>query len=219
MNAHILLFVGKVTYTNTTILNVFNVTETVREMEWECYATNLYEFYPMWDRIHLFIYCIVPFFIIITSDLVIGYKLLNSKFSNIETINKKKKKLIKTILITTFLFLFSTVPQVIAFGWYFVELTSVYEGTLFLYVLDLIHFTFNGLNFMIFFVTNKVYRSEFMKLYYVIFKALKYGLFKILNRVCCLSDEKLEGVRENFLKSQSSYYNNNAPTSHTSVRK
>ena len=78
VNGHIILFVGTMTKIEVNITNSLNQTFLVTEEALNCYSSNLYSFHPLWDQIHLYIYAVGPFCIILVSNAFIFKNFLNS---------------------------------------------------------------------------------------------------------------------------------------------
>lgn len=84
-------FNNSTNFFNQTVL-AFNSTRT-----YTCYAPEV--FYAFWDKVHIFMYCIVPFSIILCENLLISYL----TFKNAKKINSKHKSINPTINIQTVL--------------------------------------------------------------------------------------------------------------------
>ncbi len=203
INVHILLFVGKIKVFsfNTTI--GFNETQKISEERLECYNSDLYDLHPFWDQFHLYIYAIGPFCITIIFNCFIFKKLFDNNSSVNKVGQQKKRKLVITILIISFLFIICALPQVIAFGFFFVQLSATYVGSVILPTCDLINFTFNAFNFMLYFGTNIVFRNE------CIHQIKKLGI--ILSFWFCKpfsSQARFAEIRENYKNRNNQFYNN-----------
>ena len=105
MNLHILIFNGKVMYTKTNVTNSLNVTEEIDVFSFECYNTNYYQFFPLWDNVHLYIYAFVPFILLIICNLLIVYKIFAVNVSVTTEAQQRKRKLTFTILFISILFI------------------------------------------------------------------------------------------------------------------
>ncbi|RNA12601.1 hypothetical protein BpHYR1_009087 [Brachionus plicatilis] len=128
LNFHILLFAGVVQHlvmNETKKINGSLVNSTVKFDVISCYDTNLYSFYPVWDRIHLIVYCFLPFSIMAICNVSMTIRLRPDKALNIscESVTAKKRRQIsKFIIIYSIMFMLCTLPQVICFGFFFVPL-------------------------------------------------------------------------------------------------
>ncbi len=203
VNVHILLFVGYVEMKSKNVTTNFNQTKIIFFENVECYNSQFYELHPFWDQVHIFIYAIGPFCITIIFNCFIFKKLFDHNSSVSKVGQKKKRKLVITILITSFLFICCALPQVISFGYFYVELVSTYVGTTILPTSDLINFTFNAFNFMLYFGTNIVFRNEWK------FQIKKIGI--ILSLWFCKpfsSQEKFTNIREEYNNRNNRFYSN-----------
>lgn len=178
-NSHILIFAGKIEYSNITI----NETSFELRQEVNCFhgiTFGFYQFWPLWDKIHLFTYSFIPFVIMIACNFLTIKKLFQFKNNSTQrsattTRDRKKRKLSIILLVTTFLFMVFSLQQVILFGYFFGNLASTKETFLILPASDLFSFTYIGMNFMIYLFTNRVFRNE-----------AKFYLFQLKNyaRLC-----------------------------------
>ncbi len=126
----------------------------------------------------IFIHTIPPNDSLITIKKIFKYK-LTAKFSK-QQLNRETKKRNPTItlLISSFLFMIYSIPEIILFCYFFDNLSSS-----FYYLLpgsDLLNFTFIGLNFLIYFILNKIFRSEFC---FCIYQIKVWARFNCFN--CC----------------------------------
>ena len=192
INVHILLFVGKVSYVKQNVTNNLNITEEVSIRTFDCYNSNFYELHPFWDRVHLIVYGFGPFLITILSNLLIIFKIfgVNSPLSG----QRRKKKLAITILLISFTFIICALPQIISFGFFFVELSSTLVGIVILPLSDLINFTFNGFNFMIYFITNIVFRNECIFQINSFLNEIQLTYYKALSKIRCISAQELSEI-------------------------
>lgn len=164
VNFHILIFNGKTTYSKRNVTDYLNVTTEIEVAHFECYSTNYYEFYPLWNEVHFYLYALLPFPITMISNLMISVKVWNMNWFHTRRLNdakqqKIKKRAITNLLITVF-FVVSALPEVVAFVFFYTKLNSTEEGLLILDLLNLVHFTFNAFIFLVYFVTNKVLHRE-----------------------------------------------------------
>ncbi|CAF1089072.1 unnamed protein product [Brachionus calyciflorus] len=109
LNSHILLFGGVIKKLKVNTSEEINGTFVNRSFQIDkinCYESDLYSFYPIWDQIHLFVFCFVPFLIMIICNILMKIKLVPTK--NLKISNKsiiKKKKIAKFIILYSIFFM------------------------------------------------------------------------------------------------------------------
>lgn len=171
VNSHIILFVGVYRDVDVNVRsNESNATWTMTVFE--CYETEFYNFYPTWDQVHTFIYCFIPFLIMIVCNLLLTKKILISarNFTSVSQASMKKKKTISVfILMHSLLFIVCSMPEKICYGYFYDSLSNSDYGNLVLVITDELTFTFFGLNFMFQLIVNKLYRKEFIRVLKLIF--------------------------------------------------
>lgn len=167
-NAHILLFAGVVNNLKLTKEKFINGTwlnETILIKKVDCYSSSLYEIYPIWDRIHLFLYCFIPFSIMMICNLFMVKKILFYP----STLNHRKSVIIKRRTISFFIiahslmFMICSLPSIVSYGYYFYRLKMTRLGEIVLVILDEIIFSFFAFNFLAHLVMNNIYRQEFKR--------------------------------------------------------
>lgn len=208
VNVHILLFVGKYTYTYENVTNSMNITEEIPIEVFDCYNSNFYELHPFWDRVHLGVYCFGPFLITIISNLLIISKLFgtNSALGGIR--DKKKKRLVKIILMISFAFILCALPQVISFGFFFEELSSTMVGIVILPLSDLINFTFNAFNFIIYFFANNAFRNECIYQMNCFIITIQVYYYKASAKFGCVSAQEIRDMDFELTQRTNRYYQN-----------
>ena len=111
-----------------------------------CYKyINGFPLDPLWENVHLILYSLIPFIIMIVFNILLIKIISNIKNSNKGSVIRN----IKSILVITFLFLIMTVPSSVAFG--FFQPTS---PKIVLLLLDDLSFLNNSILFFTFFFTN-----------------------------------------------------------------
>lgn len=169
INSHILLFVGYIKhleFNRTILVNNKLINQTISIQKTQCYASLYYEFYPTWDRIHLGLFCFVPFFLMLVCNIFlikrIIFSLRKSHTSNNNTSKstRKKRKMSVFILIYSFMFMICTMPQIVLFSFYFDSLTVTKYGKILLYLSDELTFSFIAFNFLL---INKLFRKKIIK--------------------------------------------------------
>ena len=108
-------------------------------------------------------------------------------------LEKEKKKRILTInlLTSSFLFIACSMPAVLSFGYFFESLSSSFSTSYILPGSDLLNFTFIGLNFLLYFILNKVFRHEFYFCLYQIKIVSRFNYLKIFHSLRLISSQKL----------------------------
>ena len=116
-------------------------------------SVNCYEgpLFPLWEKIHLFIYSIGPFFVI----LCLNIHLLQITFK----VSKLKRPTLLVIsvvvILKNILFLLMTSPAFFVSGFYYKELIVRVEGRVLILFSDLILFTYHSINLFILIFSNK----------------------------------------------------------------
>lgn len=158
LNVHILLFAG--VYIDRHVRNSLNnQIEIKKVLECYCYE-NGFKIYPTWERIHMIIYNLIPFVIMV----VFNSLLIKNILSNMKIIKKKSKFYRKKITVTislitvTFLFLLMTLPTTIIFCFFFNYLHLKF-GLTFIYIFDSISFLNHAFLFFICLITNIKFRK------------------------------------------------------------
>lgn len=167
LNGHILLFLGvikTIEFNNTIKVNETLVNSTVKFETINCYESNFYSFYPTWDQIHLAVFCFVPFSIMIVCNLLMRLRLepaKSLKTSSNDRKMKRRRQISRFIIIYSFLFMISTLPQIICFGFFFSKLFSTRYGRIVLNMTDMFTFSFVAFNFLALFKINSLYKKNF----------------------------------------------------------
>jgi len=190
-NSHILMFAGLIEIKNMTINETKEVVNCFHGVTYGFYA-----FWPLWDKIHMFVYSFIPFVLMIVCNLFTIKKIFEHKPTDhlsAQQLEKEKKKRILTInlLTSSFLFMACSMPAVLSFGYFFESLSSSFSTSYILPGSDLLNFTFIGLNFLLYFILNKVFRYEFYFCLYQIKVVVRFNYFKIFHSLRLISSQKL----------------------------
>jgi len=159
LNSHILIF-NRINEENKT---TFNFSKFI--FDCNTYHSG-FKIYPIWDNVHLILYNLISFIIMIIFNSLLIKKIKSSLNLKNSKLNNKKdsiKRNIISVLFITFLFLFLTVPSSIAFGCFNDRLPKIV-----LIVLDDISFLNNTSLFFTCFLTNLKFKK-------VIINLLKYS--------------------------------------------
>ncbi len=193
-------------YTKTNVTNSLNITEEIDVFSFECYNTNYYQFFPLWDNVHLYIYAFVPFILLIICNLLIVYKIFAVNVSVTTEAQQRKRKLTFTILFISILFICFVLPEIICFSYFFAKLSSTNLGTLALYSVDLIHFTFNSFMFWIYYETNSVFRRECAICLINFFYIIKLNFYKCFYKIGCVATATLSKKIEDINRNKNRFY-------------
>ena len=117
--------------------------------------SNAFVVYPLWDYINLGVYNCLPFlFMILFNTGIIYYLIFNPQTVNLVNSRQLHRSISITLLITTFLFLFMTIPATVAFAFFSSadqDLLRFLDGLLNLYHI---------LSFPLYFTTFSQFRRE-----------------------------------------------------------
>jgi hypothetical protein len=171
LNIHILILNGfTITEPSSTDRNT-NVTHVI------CYSSKSDKKYmnPKWQRVHLFVYNIVPFSIMLICNLLIIY---NVKFgskvkSKTKASSKRKNRMTFLLLLITFSFMVLTLPSVIVHS-FFKEFLSTkpYRRMINILVGNLLH-TSHTINFFFYIFSAPNFQVEFNNTFECFFKHFK----------------------------------------------
>jgi hypothetical protein len=114
-----------------------------------------------WNKFHAFFYSYIPFFIIITANMLLVLTLLkkNKITTNSDNQKSKQRSLNVTTISIAVLFVVFILPTSVISS-YYNELIKTFDGMVILYISDSCLFTYHGLNFIVLIATNKqIYRK------------------------------------------------------------
>jgi hypothetical protein len=149
LNSHILILNGTYEENNTNL----NLTSLI----FKCIYSNGFKFFPIWECVHLVLYNLIPFSIMMVFNILLIRKIRSSlKDKNLKINSKKEniKRNVISILVITFLFLIMTMPASIAYGFFHDKLTPTI-----LTALDVFSFLNNSTLFFTCFFTNSRFRK------------------------------------------------------------
>jgi hypothetical protein len=148
LNCHILILNGY--YEQT-----FEKNQTISKLI--CYKNiNGFQLNPLWENVHLILYSLIPFIIMIVFNILLIKKISSIKNSNKGSVIRN----IKSILAITFLFLIMTLPSSVSYV--FFQQTS---PKMVLLLLDDLSFLNNSILFFSFFLTNLKFRKIIFDLF------------------------------------------------------
>jgi hypothetical protein len=161
INSYILISAGL--YVNATTHDPSSNVSTYK-VELSCYMyASGFQFFPIWERVHMVIYNLIPFVIMVVfNTLLIKNLLVTFKppaAISTKTLRNYRKKVIITVslICVTFLFLLTTLPTSVMFGFFFQEITKHYGLTI-VYFSDSIMFLNHASLFFICFISNLNFR-------------------------------------------------------------
>lgn len=118
---------------------------------------QLYSILPLWDYIHLTVYNLIPFFLMMTFNSGVIYHLFRLRqTSTVHNSRIQHRAISITLLLTTFLFLIMTVPASICFAFF-----STPNNATLLRVVDGFLFTYHITSFPLYMLTFDEFRHEF----------------------------------------------------------
>jgi hypothetical protein len=86
------------------------------------------------------------------------------KDSTMGNTNRNKKKVMSIfVILMTFNFIVFTLPSSIAGGYFLSELLSTDVGSIILFAIDCLAFTYHGFNIIVLYYLNKKFKKEFKK--------------------------------------------------------
>ena len=156
LNSHILILNGTYEENKTNS----NLTTLI----FKCKYSNGFKLFPIWEYVHLILYSLIPFIIMMIFNILLIRKIIfNSKDKKLKSNSKKEniKRNVISILVITFLFLIMTTPVSVAYGFFYEQLSKIV-----LSILDELSFLNNSTLFFTCFFTN----SKFRKVVFDLFK-------------------------------------------------
>lgn len=118
--------------------------------------TRHYRIYPLWDYINLIVYNCIPFLLMIIFDGGVIYRLIRLRhLSSIPKSRIQYRAISITLVLTTFLFLFLTIPATVSFAFFY----SRASITL-LHTLDSILYTYHISSFPLYLIIFNEFRQE-----------------------------------------------------------
>lgn len=106
---------------------------------------------------HIYLYALVPFFLLLTSNCLL-IQIIYDSGKNLSKVQKNnlnmKRNTSLSIIFLTFMFVIMVLPASIAGGYFLEELFAITYFN-FIYLMDKLLFTYHGLNFLLFSLANK----------------------------------------------------------------
>nr|QVK45791.1 G protein-coupled receptor [Proales similis] len=170
---------------NSNVLFTFGLQiEANNQTQVICYTIPTYpstQWMSIWGRVHLATYSVLPFALIALFNIMLISNIYSRKkvresnaasasgpkqtisLSTSPSQKNKMDSMSKTIVFLTLLFIAMTLPTAAA-SFFFNELFSTDHGLFIIYVCNTISFSYHGLNFFIYFLSNKRFRSQFREI-------------------------------------------------------
>jgi hypothetical protein len=114
-------------------------------------------------------YCIIPSLLMVVFNSLLVYKISKKNVFNMSSVTnnyRSKKSISVTVLLVTTFFIVCTAPDTIANGYFVSMLFETRLGTMILFYLDSILFTFHSLNFIVLLMSNKRFSQEVRALFF-----------------------------------------------------
>lgn len=125
--------------------------------------------------------------LIILNSFMIYKTVYKQKFAlkhTSELSNRKKRQMTISVIILTMLFIIMTLPGAVVSGYFFQVLIKTPMGTIILYLLDNISFSYHGLGFLILYLSNKQISMQ-----------VKSLIYRIRNKNLVMDTESFRGSR------------------------
>jgi hypothetical protein len=120
--------------------------------------SRLYTIYPMWDFVNLAVYTCLPFLLMVMFNSGVIYHLFRlNHTSTIQNSRVRHRAISIVTVVTTFLFLITTTPSMIAFA-FFADIANLVV----LHTVGCILYTYYILSFFIYMITFDEFRKEFI---------------------------------------------------------
>ena len=175
INLHLVILNGyfdpPVKLNRTIVEEIFNETTTINILidyqnpDNHCYEYSPNNYFPVvWESIHLFIYCCVPFSIMIVFNSLLIMRMVrqkraNAKFKKSNTSGVNKTTL--SLLSISFTFIVMNLPSTIMFGFIKINYSTI-EYCVFKFF-DFVEFSNRSLIFFNCFITNSKFRSVVLR--------------------------------------------------------
>lgn len=177
LNLHILILNGYYDppeWRNVTVNHTVVATYLYQNPDYHCYSYSpTFSLFPVWEKLHLYFYTIVPFTLMITFNLMLILKSLWRPASSSSKVvirttaikaNVEKRRLTCSLLFITMSFLVMTSPGNIAYG-YFEDTYNTPQFRIVLHYLDWFSFLFQASFFFQCYLTNKQFKKKCIELW------------------------------------------------------
>ncbi|CAF3610649.1 unnamed protein product [Rotaria socialis] len=134
----------------------------------ECYYTAhgsitsyslVFQIYPLWDYINLGVYNCAPFILmVIFNSGVICHLFYLRRTTTLQNSRIQQRPISITLVITTFMFLFMTIPSTVGFAFFSRTNAKV------LYIFDALLYTYHILSFPLYVITFDEFRQNFVSM-------------------------------------------------------
>ncbi|CAF1344749.1 unnamed protein product [Adineta ricciae] len=125
--------------------------------------SKLYILYPLYHRIHLCVYNLIPsFFIILFNGISVYHLYRLRRTTSIQNSQVRHRSISITLIITSILFVIMRTPSSINYAFFYGSLYATDWGLHLIYAIDIIQYTFPILNLPIYLITFTEFRYELM---------------------------------------------------------
>ncbi|CAF1402414.1 unnamed protein product [Adineta ricciae] len=127
--------------------------------------SKFYQVYPLYDKIHIFIYSIIPFILMMIFSSISVYHL--GKLRQITTIQNSKiphRSISIALISTSLVFILARTPTSICYGFFYNNLSETILGRRIINSFDTLLYTSPILDFPIYLITFSEFRREFIRL-------------------------------------------------------
>jgi hypothetical protein len=134
-----------------------------------CYDDN-HQFLKFWNKLHLFLYALLPFPILLALNLIVIYLTADAakSASEISATNYKRFKsgqnfVTRLLIFLTLSFFFTTLPSTLIYAFYHQQILKLRYGRVTLNLLNTLQFSRHGLNWIIYLYSSSYMREELKK--------------------------------------------------------
>jgi hypothetical protein len=133
-----------------------------------CYDDNN-KLLKVWNRLHLYIYSLVPFPILCILNLTVIYLTREAAVSaanlnsNMKKIKNGQQFVTRLLLFLTLSFLLTTLPSTIVYAYWHTQILEIRFGRVFLNLLNTLQFSRHSSNWIIYVYSSSFMREEFKK--------------------------------------------------------
>lgn len=122
--------------------------------------SSVFDTYPLWDYIQLVVYNCIPFIAMVSLNSGVIYHLIHLRRTTmIQNSRIQHRSISITLVVTTFLFLFMTIPVTVGFAFF----SAVASKTV-LHLMDACLYTYHASSFLLYMITFEEFRQEFIRL-------------------------------------------------------
>jgi len=110
----------------------------------------------------MFVYCVVPFALMLLANVLLLNQISRKRRSSglVQQQKGNKRSLTALTLVTTLSFIVLTAPNAVVNGFYLHDLFKTKFGTMLVFLIDSILFTYHGFNFLTLMLTNRRFMNQ-----------------------------------------------------------